>query len=147
MTFVDGAFAGLCALVFGISVLVFGLDGWRSVTPAVAILVVYAVTRSLLLTRYERTGDAVPIHRISVVVKFPYGFPKPMLAARLAFFVVVAVMLVFGIGPFPFDLARHGIILCVIALFGLAIFNVLLEAHYVRAGKATEVKYTRKRHT
>ncbi len=146
LTVVDVGFAGLCALVFGMSVVVFGLDGWRSITPAIAILIAYGITRSLLLTRYERTGDAVPIHRISVVVKFPHGFPQPMLAARLAFFVVVALMLFFAIGHFPFDVMRYGIIGCVFGLIGVAVINLLLEAHYVKAGRAIRVDYTTKRH-
>src|SRR4051794_32944441 len=95
LTLLDAAFAGLCALAVGISVLLSGLNRWRSATPAIAIWIVYAVIRSWLLTRYERTGDAVPIKRINVVVKFPQGFPRPMLAARIAFFVVLAIMLLF----------------------------------------------------
>ena len=147
LTFIDGAFAGLGALTFAISVVVFGLESWRSFVPVMAILTAYTVTHSLLLIRYERTGDAVPIHRVSVAVKFPQGFPKPMLAARLAFFVVVAFMLLFGIGPFPFDVMRYGIIGCVFGLIGIAAINLLLEAHYVRAGRAAEVQYIRNRHT
>src|SRR5689334_52718 len=106
LTLTDTGFAGLFVLVLGISVLVFGLTGWHAIAPTFAIFVGYAITRSLLLTRYERSGDAVPINH-SVVVKFPSGFPKPMFAARLSFFVVAGLMLVFGIGPFPFDVSKN----------------------------------------
>jgi hypothetical protein len=144
LTLAETGFAAVIVLVLGIAVLVFGLNGWLSIASAFALFVAYVVTRSLLLTRYERTGEAVPVNRISVVVKFPHGFPKPMLAARLAFFVVAAVMLVFGIAPFPFDVARYGIIGCVFGLIGVAAVNLLLEGHYVKAGRATEVEYTTK---
>src|SRR4051812_49396441 len=90
LTLTDTGFASLFVLANGICVLFFGLNGWVSLAPGVAILIAYALARSLLLTRYERSGEAVPLNRISVVVKYPHGFPKPMLAARLAFFVLVA---------------------------------------------------------
>lgn len=144
LTLTDTAFASLFVVVTGICVLVFGLNGWVSFAPGVAIFIAYTVARSLLLTRYERTGEAVPLNRLSVVVKYPHGFPKAMLAARLAFFVVVAVMLVFGIAPFPFDTAKRGVIGCVFGLIGVAVLNLFLEAHYVRAGRASEVEYTTK---
>ena len=144
LTLTDTAFAGLFVLTLGISELVFGLNGWRAIAPPIAIFVAYAITRSLLLTRYERSGDAIPINRVSVVVRFPNGFPKPMLAARLAFFIVAGLMLVFGIGPFPFSVVKNGIIGCVFGLIVVAIANLLLESHYVRAGRAVNVEFIRK---
>jgi len=144
LTLTDTGFAGLFVLVLGISVLVFGLDGWRASAPTFAIFVGYAIARSLLLARYERTGDAIPLNRVSVVVKFPHGFPKPMLAARLSFFIVAGLMLVFGVSPFPFDVVKKGIIGCVFGLIVVAVANLLLESHYVRAGRAVNVEFIRK---
>lgn len=144
LTLTDTAFAGLFVLVLGISVLVFGLNAWRAIAPTFAIFVGYAITRSLLLRRYEYSGDAIPINRVSAVVQFPDGFPKPMLAARLAFFIVAGLMLVFGVGPLPFDVVKNGIIGCVFGLIVVAIANLLLESHYVRAGRAINVKLIRK---
>jgi hypothetical protein len=37
-------------------------------------------------------------------------------------------MLVFGIAPFGFDIAKEGIIGCVFGLIGVGVLNVLLEA-------------------
>jgi hypothetical protein len=144
LTLTDTAFAALFVLAFGIPQLLFGLNGWRAIAPTFAIFVGYAITRSLLLTRYERSGDAIPINCVSVAVKFPNGFPKPMLAARLAFFIVAGLMLVFGVGPFPFDVVKKGIIGCVFGLIVVAITNLLLESHYGRAGQAVNVEFIRK---
>lgn len=141
----DTAFAGLLLMVFGICVLVFGLNGWRTFAPAFAICIGYAITRSLLLTRFERSGDAIPINRVSMVVRFPDGFPKPLLAARLAFFIVAGLMLVFGVAPFPFDVVKNGIIACVFGLIVVAIANLLIESHYVRARlEAINLEFIRK---
>ena len=103
----------------------------------VVILLVFISTK--LDRRCEKTGRAVPIPRPRVVVKFPQGLPSLMLTARIAFFVTVAIMVVFGVAPMPDSTARVGIIACVFALFGVAVLNIALEHHYVRTGRATEV--------
>ena len=46
----------------------------------------------------------------------------------LSLFIVAALMLVFGIAPFGFDIAKEGIIGCVFGLIGVGVLNVLLEA-------------------
>ncbi len=56
--------------------------------------------------------------RCNVMVRFPEGFPMPLLAARVAFFVVVGLILMFGIDPFRFEVAKNGITGCVFALVG-----------------------------
>jgi hypothetical protein len=48
----------------------------------------------------------------------------------------------FGIGPFGFAVAKIGIIGCFLGLFGVAAANLLLERHYVKVGRATEIKFT-----
>ena len=62
-----------------------------------------------------------------------------MLVARMAFFITVAVMILFGTAPFGDTTARRGIIGCVFALAGVAAWNLILEAHYVKTGIAKEV--------
>jgi hypothetical protein len=59
-----------------------------------------------------------------------------MLAARLAFFVTVAIMVLFGVAPVADSTARIGIIGCVFALIGVAVLNLALEHHYVNTGHA-----------
>ncbi len=56
-------------------------------------------------------------------------------------------MLLFGLGPFQFDVARYGIIGCVLGLIVVAMINLLLEEHYVKARRATEVEYIKKNRT
>ena len=109
-----------------VSVVAFGFREWRSAAPTLAIILAYTVTNSLVIRRYERTGQAVRRRRVNVRVRFPEGFPKPLLAARSAFFIVVVLMLVLGIGPFVFAGAKMGIIGCVFGLVGVAALNVLL---------------------
>jgi uncharacterized RDD family membrane protein YckC len=88
-----------------------------------------------LLEHYEQTGQAVALP--SRRTHTEYGsLPRPVLAVRIAFFVVVAVMLAFGLAPVREATARAGIIATVFALFVLGLLSVLLEAHYVNTGRA-----------
>ena len=80
----------------------------------------------------------MPIPRPRVVVKFSQGLPALMKTARIAFFVTVAIMVIFGVAPMPDSTARVCIIACVFALCGVAGLNIALEHHYVRTGRATE---------
>lgn len=128
-----------------VSAVTFGFKDWRRAAPTLAIFVAYAVIYSLVIRRYEQTGQAVHRRTAKVIVRFPEGLAKPLLAARSAFFIVAAVMLLFGIGPFGFHVAKRGLIGCVFGLVGVAVFNLLLEWHYVKAGRGTEVEITLRR--
>jgi hypothetical protein len=140
LTFIEIAFV----ISFIISAASFGFEGWRSAAPTLALFVAYVVTHSLVVRHYERTGQAVRRRTVNVMVRFLKGFPKPLLAARVAFFVVVGLMLMFGVGHFRFEVAKNGIIGCVFGLVGVAVANVLLERHYVRVRRATEVEFSTK---
>jgi hypothetical protein len=133
------------AVALIVSAIAFGFKDWRSATPAVAIFIAYAVTYSLVIRRYEQTGQAIRRRTVNLIVRFPHDFPKPLLAARFSLLIVVVMMLVFGIGPFGFDVAKRGIIGCVLGLVGVAAVNVLLERHYVRTGRGIEIEFTGKR--
>jgi hypothetical protein len=100
-------------------------------------VLVLAFIDGKLHKRYEKTGLAVPIPRVlRAVTKFPHGLPVPMFVARLAFFVTVAAMIVFGVASIPESTARIGVIACVFTLFGVAVLNLALERHYVITGVA-----------
>jgi hypothetical protein len=137
LTFIETAFG----ISFIVSAVYFGFHDWRSAAPTLALLLAYALTYSFLIRRYERTGQAVRRKRIKVKVSFPEGLPKPLIAARLAFFAVAGLMLMFGIGPFRFAVAKIGIIGSVFGLFGVAAANLLVERHYVKVGRAIEIKF------
>jgi hypothetical protein len=62
-----------------------------------------------------------------------------MLAARLAFFVTVAIMVLFGVAPVADSTARIGIIGCVFALIGVAVLNLAFVHHYVNTGHTKEM--------
>ena len=79
-----------------------------------------------------------------MMVMFPEGFPVPLLALRVAFFVVVGLMLMFGVGPFRFEVAKTGIVICAFALIAVAFAYVLLERHYMKIGRATDVEFSTK---
>src|SRR5215468_2327228 len=106
---------------------------WRAVY-ILAAFVVLATVSGKLHTHYEQTGQAVPIPQKRIVTEFPRGLPRSMLVARMAFFITVAVMILFGTAPFGDTTARRGIIGCVFALAGVAAWNLILEAHYVKTG-------------
>lgn len=71
-----------------------------------------------------------------------------MLAARLAFFLTVATMIVFDLAPIADSTARIGIIACVFSLIGVAVLNLVLERHYVktRVAKKVDVSSSGKAH-
>jgi hypothetical protein len=137
LTFIEIALG----ISFILSAVYFGLHDWRSAAPTLAVFLAYVLTYTLLIGRYERTGRAVLRKRIDVKVSFE-GFPKPLIAARLAFFIVAGLMLMFGIVPFRFEVAKIGIIGCVFGFLGVAAANLLLERHYVKVGRATKIEFT-----
>jgi hypothetical protein len=112
---------------------------WPRAIAIIAVFLVIAFISTKLHGHYERTGQAVRIPRPRVVVKFSQGLPGPMLAARFAFFVTVAIMVVFGVAPVADSTARIGIIACVFALIGVAVLNLSLERRYVNTGQAKEM--------
>ena len=112
---------------------------WPRAIAIVGVFLVIALISTKLHRHYERTGRAVRIPRPRVVVKFSQGLPVPMFAARLAFFVTVAIMVAFGVAPVADSTARIGIIVCVFALIAIAVLNLALERRYVNTGHAREV--------
>lgn len=50
----------------------------------------------------------------------------------------------FGVGPFRFEVAKSGIFGCAIALMAVGFAYVLLERHYVKIGRATDVEFSTK---
>ena len=112
---------------------------WPRAIGIIAAFLAIAFIDAKLHTRYERTGQAVRISPPRIVAKFSHGLPVPMLAARSAFFVAVALMILFGVAPFADSTARIGIIVCVFALIGVAALNIALERHYVNTGVAKEL--------
>jgi hypothetical protein len=112
---------------------------WLRAIAIIAVFLGIAFISTKLHKHYERTGQAVRIPQPRVVVKFSRGLPVLMLAARLAFFVTVAIMVVFGVAPVANSTARIGIIACVFALIGATVLNVALEHYYVNTGHAKEM--------
>ena len=112
---------------------------WPRAIAIVAVFLVIVFTRTKLHRHYEGTGQAVRIPPARLVAQFSQGLPVPMLAARLTFFITVAIMVVFGVAPVADSTARIGIIACVFALIGVAVLNLALERHYVNTGHAKEL--------
>jgi hypothetical protein len=111
---------------------------WPRAIWIIAVFVALAFIDAKLHTLYERTGQAVRIPRPKILTRFSHGLPVPMLIARSAFFVTVALMILFGVAPFADSTARIGIIVCVFVLIGIAALNVGLERYYGHTGVAQE---------
>lgn len=122
-----------------LSWVVFVPGHWTRAIGIIAAFLALAYIDTKLHSHYEQTGHAVRIPRPRVVAKFPHGLPVPMLAARLVFLVIVAVMIVFGVAPVDDATARIGIVACVFALIAAAVLNLVLEAHYIKINVAEEV--------
>lgn len=116
---------------------------WPRAIGLIAAFLVIAFVGAKLDTLYERTGQAVRISRPRVVAQFSHRLPVPMLAARSAFFVTVALMLLFGVAPVADATGRVGIIVCVLVLIVVSAINIAVERHYVRIGIAKEVDMSR----
>ena len=138
LTFIEIAFA----ILLIISAVSFGFDNWRSAAPTVALFLAYIITYSLVIRRYERTGKAVRRTTLNVMVMFPEGFPVPLLALRVAFFIVVGLMLMFGAYMHP--CIHKFLIGCSFGLIAVAFAYVLLERRYVKIGRATDVGFSTK---
>jgi hypothetical protein len=112
---------------------------WTRAIGVIGAFLLVAFIGGKLTRRYERTGQAVPIPRPRAIVRFSGGLPLPMLAMRVAFFALVALMLVFGLAPFTDSTAKAGVIACIFAMIVTAVSNVVLERHYVSTGRAQEM--------
>ena len=128
------------AVVLGLWVFLVS-EHWLRAIPIIAAGSALAFINSMLIRRYERTGQAVRIPRQPrAVVRFPFGLPFSMFGARIAFFVTAALMIMFGVIPVADSTARTGIIACVFGLVGVAVLNIALENYDVKTGHAKEVE-------
>ena len=104
----------------------------------VVLLATGLFVQAALLKHYEQTGRAVRLPNRRT--RTEYGsLPRPVLAVRILFVVVVPVMLVLGLVPMQEATAHAGIIASVVALFALGLLSVLLEGHYVNTGRAKQI--------
>jgi hypothetical protein len=82
---------------------------------------------------YSRYG---PLRLFAECLKFADGTPSPLVVLRYGFFVVVGIMIVFGLAPLAERTAKLGIIGCVISIMAIGFLHVVLAHHYVRTGRA-----------
>jgi hypothetical protein len=130
----------VAAAIVGVAWLALFSWGWLyRVLIALAFLALIVV-QSKLNKSFERSGLAVRLPRIPrvVAVSYPNGVPSLLRWLRVGFFVAVIVMLLFGFAPMPLELARIGIIACVLSLFLLGIVHFLAERHFVNTGHAKD---------
>jgi|SRR5690349_7388675 hypothetical protein len=114
---------------------VFASHGWPYIFGILAVFLALAAIASKLTKSYERTGRAVRIPRV-VAVGFTRGTPPPIRALRVAFFVLVAALLFFGLAPFPLTIAKRWSIGSIVGLFAVGGIHFFLERHYVTTDRA-----------
>ena len=112
---------------------------WARAIGIITIFVALAFIDSRVHRRYERAGQAVPIPRPIGGVKLVNGLPAPLLALRCAFFVLVAILIIFGVAPVKEASAKIGMIGSVIGLAAVGILHVAIEQYYVHKGRSEEV--------
>jgi hypothetical protein len=113
-------------------------SGWRLVAPFAAVITIASLLNSKRVRSYM--GRISPSDRPIIAIDFGSHLPSPLVTARIAFFVIVALTAVFGFAPIADSTARIGIVACALALFALAILYAVLEAHYINSSRATEVR-------
>ncbi len=131
---------GAAALTDGLQWLLAGYSQlhalWRYAVPLFFACVFALILNSRYIrARAGRITNSPPM----VAIAFRNRLPFALVAARIAFFVIVAAMLVFGLAPMPDSAAWRGVIGCVLALFALAFVYAALEQHYLNTGCAREV--------
>lgn len=113
--------------------------GWGVAAPFAAVLMLVLFLNSKPVRAFmgrARGSSTIAIH-------FAHGLPSAMVVVPVAFFVIVGVMLVLGIGPVADSTARVGIIMCVLALFAVGLLYGALESHYIKTGRATMTELPR----
>ncbi|PYY05833.1 MAG: hypothetical protein DMG69_25270 [Acidobacteria bacterium] len=113
-----------------------GLDvGWRVAVPSSAVLILFFNSKFVraYMRRVVRSSPTVAIN-------FANGLPSAMVGARIAFLVIVAVMVMLGVCPVAGSTARVGIGACAFALFGVGLLHSILENYYINTGRATVTK-------
>jgi hypothetical protein len=128
------------ALVLVIAWVFLGSKGWVYVLAVIACAVARVIVSGKLHEAYERTGEAVRIQRPRFTFRFIGGTPVPIRALQLGFFAVVFAMLVLGIAPMPFVVAKNGMIGCVLGLVVIGILHLAVEHIYTRTGRAKSVE-------
>lgn len=111
--------------------------GWRLWAGMVAWLLVFGSISSRLNEKYEKTGEAVRLKLVGVV-SFPNGAPAGISFLRVAFFVIVAVMLFFAAAHLSLAVAHAGIAASMVGLMVLGVVYVFAERHYVKTGRGIE---------
>jgi hypothetical protein len=108
--------------------------GWRVAIPLTAVLIfaLFLNSRSVraFMGRAERSSP-------TLAIRFANGLPSAMVVVRVAFFVIVGVMVVLGVGPVADTTARVGIIACVLALLVTGLLYGVLESYYIKTERAT----------
>lgn len=125
------------SVIVGVAWLILFSWGWPYRIATASAFVALGIVHSKLVRGYERTGEAVRIPR-AVAVSYATGLPVVLRGTRIAFFVVVAVILFFGLAPVPLNVAHVGIIVCILSLFLVGFLHFVAERHYVATGRATE---------
>jgi hypothetical protein len=130
----------IAMLIVAVLWVIFALKSWAHAVTIVALFVALGLIDSKLHQAYERTGQAVPIAPpVAVVIKFIDRTPVSLVALRYAFFVFVAVLIVFGVAPLRDATAKTGMIGSVIGLVVIGILHFALEHYYVHTGRGKEV--------
>lgn len=127
----------VAAGIVGIAWLALFSRGWMYRVFIVSAFLVLGVVHSKLNQSFERRGLAQRIPRV-IGVSYANGVPSLLCWLRVGFFAAVVVMLLFGFSPMPLELARIGIVACVLSLFLLGIVHFLAERHFVNTGHAKD---------
>ena len=106
------------------------------------VIAMVLVGHARIMKHYERTGQAVALPDVRTRTKYR-RLPKPVLAVRVSFFVIVAAMLVFGLAPMRDGTSHIGITASVLALLVIGLLSVVLERYYISTGRAEEIPIDR----
>jgi len=107
-------------------------EGLRWGLAIFAVAIALAIVASKLHIVYEQDGRAIRIARPQYRVSFPDGLRLSLRLLRYSFFVCAALLLLFGIVPLRFEVAKAGMIASVLALFVTGLAHFAIELHYAR---------------
>ncbi len=121
-------------LIIGLCWVFFAKTSWLVGGSIFAAFMALGIVYSRVLAAYERAGIAVRLPEKQEPSAHIGPTPCPIRAIHYAFFVLVAVMLVFGFAPLPLAAARQGIIASVVGLFVLTFLHFVFHLRYIPSG-------------
>jgi hypothetical protein len=135
----------IALLAAGLLWVVLAARSWLVAIGIAALFVCLAFLQARLIKSYERAGLAIPIERPKVSLGFTGRLLPPLRVLRYVYFILVGILVFFGLAPVSQQVARAGVISAVISLFVAAGAYIVLSWYYSGRNDSRELHPDTKR--